>query len=132
MFFAYDLGGIGGNFDVGVEGPTGESDWGVIVAGGCGGGRRGRVRIKERGELVKREGGEVGAIEGVGVEVKDGFPGGGCGSGDHRFRYASADDDQVEGGRLDRRVRRSVFAHGGAWRSRPDWVGFSWTSNQLV
>lgn len=120
MFFADDLGGIRGNFNVGVEGPTGESDWGVIAAGGCGGGRRGRVRTKETGELMKRERGEVGTIEGVGIKVKDGFSVGGCGSGDHRFRNAGADDDQVEGGRLDRRVRRSVFAHGGTWRSSRD------------
>lgn len=45
----------------------------------------------------------MGAVEGVRVEVEDGFSGRGCGGGDDGFRQAGADDYQVEVRRLHRR-----------------------------
>ena len=47
--------------------------------------RRGRMGKEERGEVVEGEGGVVGAIEWVGVEVEDGFAVGGGGGGNHGF-----------------------------------------------
>ena len=89
MFFAEDVRGQRGNFDVGEEGTGGESREGEIVAVGWGGGRRGRrgrMGNEERGEVLEGEGGVVGAVEWVGVEVEDGFAVGGGGGGDHGFR----------------------------------------------
>ena len=89
MFFAEDVRGKRGNFDVGEEGTGGESREGEIVAvgwgGGWGGRRRGRMGNEERGEVLEGEGGVVGAVEWVGVEVEDGFAVGGGGGGDHGF-----------------------------------------------
>lgn len=59
------------------------------------------VEVKEGGEVREGEGGEVGAVEGVGVEVEDGFFGGGCGGGDGGFGEAGADYDKVEVGWVD-------------------------------
>lgn len=44
------------------------------------------VGVEERGEFVERKRGKVGAIKGVGVEVEDGFTGGGGSSGKDGFR----------------------------------------------
>jgi len=60
----------------------------------------------------------VGPVEGVGIHVEDGFAIGGGRSRDHGSRKARADDDQVEGGRLDWRVRGCIFAHGSACSER--------------
>ena len=85
MFFAEDVRGKRGNFDVGEEGTGGESHGDEIVAVGWGGGqrvRRGRMGNEERGEVMEGEGGVVGAVEWVGVEVEDGFV---VDRGDHGF-----------------------------------------------
>lgn len=50
------------------------------------------------GEIGKRERGEVGTIEGIGIQVKDGFRGGRGGGGYDGFGKAGAYDDEVEGG----------------------------------
>lgn len=68
---------------------------------------------EEGGEFGRREGRGMRTIEGVRVEVKDRFPGGGYGSGEDRLGEASADDDEVERRWIDRRVRREV-GHGRA------------------
>ena len=60
--------------------------------------------IEESGEIGEREGGVVGTVEGVGIEVEDGFVVSGGGGSDHGFWYARADDDEVEIARLDWRV----------------------------
>ena len=88
MFFAEDVRGKRGNFDVGEEGAGGGSREGEIVVVGRGGGRRGRrgkMGNEERREVLEGEGGVVGAVEWVGVEVEDGFAIGGGGGGDHGF-----------------------------------------------
>lgn len=52
-----------------------------------------RRREKEGGEVGRRERGEVGPVEWVGVEVEDGFSGGGCGGGDYGFGESGAEND---------------------------------------
>ena len=47
--------------------------------------RKGRMGNEERGKVVEGEGGVVGVVEWVGVEVEDGFTVSGGGDGDHRF-----------------------------------------------
>jgi hypothetical protein len=42
--------------------------------------------IEEGGEVVQWKRGEVGPVEGVGVQVEDGFSVGGGRGGDHRSR----------------------------------------------
>lgn len=58
------------------------------VVGVAAGGGAGRVvgGSEVGSEVVEGERGEVAAVEGVGVEVEDGFADGGCGGGDDRFR----------------------------------------------
>ena len=88
MFFAEDVKGKRGNFDVGEEGTSCESRGDEIVAVEWGEGqrvRRGKMGNEEKGEVVEGEGGVVGAVEWVGVEVEDGFAVGGGGGGDHGF-----------------------------------------------
>ena len=59
----------------------------VVGVSGCGGGGGEGVRGREVGsEVVEGERSEVAAVEGVGVEVEDGFADGGGGSGDDGFR----------------------------------------------
>ena len=73
---------------MGEEGTGNESHRDEIVAVRGGGRRRvrkGRMGIEERGKVVEGEGGVVGVIEWVGVEVEDGFTVSGGGDGDHRF-----------------------------------------------
>ena len=63
----------------------------VVRVGGCGGGCGGGegVRGSEVGsEIVEGERSEVAAVEGVGVEVEDGFVDGGGDDCDDRFRRA--------------------------------------------
>ena len=55
---------------------------------------------EEGGEIGERERGEVGAIEGIGFEVEDGFRGGRGGGGYDGFGKAGAYYDEVEGGRI--------------------------------
>lgn len=52
----------------------GEESWGRVRAMGVGG--------EKGGEIGEGERGEVAAVEGVGVEVEDGFSGGGGGGSD--------------------------------------------------
>ena len=88
MFFAEDVRGKRGNFDVGEEGMGNESHRDEIVAVRWGRGRRvrkGRMGNEERGKVVEGEGSVVGVVEWVGVEVEDGFTVSGGGDGDHRF-----------------------------------------------
>lgn len=104
------FGGVGGDVEVGVHGSGGEINGDVI--GGGGGGRRGVVGgglgMEEGGEVGERERGEVGAVEGVGVEVEDCFSGGGGGGCEDGFREAGADDDEVEIGGVDGWVGQGV------------------------
>ena len=86
MLFGEDLRGMIGDADVGVEGPLDEYHGSVIVAIGCGGRRRCKMRIEEGAEVVEWERGEVGPVEGVGVQVEDGFSVGGGRGGDHGSR----------------------------------------------
>ena len=88
MFFANDVRGKRGNFNVGEEGTGNESRRDEIMAVGWGKGwrvRKGRMGNEERGEVVEGEGGVVRAVEWVGVEVEDGFAIGGGSGGNHRF-----------------------------------------------
>ena len=88
MFFAEDVRGKRGNFDVGEEGMGNESHRDEIMAVRWGGRRRvrkGRMGNEERGKVVEGEGGVVGVVEWVGVKVEDGFTVSGGGDGDHRF-----------------------------------------------
>ena len=75
------------NFDVGEErmGDGSCRDEIVAVRWGEGwGGRRSRMGNEERGEVLEGEGGVVGAIEWVGVEVEDGFA---VGGGDYNHGF---------------------------------------------
>lgn len=64
------LGRKGGNLHVGVERSEVDPRGGEIAASGRGGRvRRGRTGAEEAGEVIRGEGSEVGAVEGVGVEV---------------------------------------------------------------
>lgn len=68
--------------------------------------------MKERSEIGKRKRGEVRAVKGVRVEVEDRTTGGGSSGGEDGFGNSGADDDELVGRRIKRRVRREV-AHGG-------------------
>lgn len=46
---------------------------------------------QERSEVVEGERSMMRAVEGIGVKVEDGFPGGGSGRGDDGFRQTGAD-----------------------------------------
>lgn len=66
--------------------------------------------FEEGDEIVEGEGGGLRTVEWIGIEVKDGFSGGGRGGGNDGFREASADHDEVKIRGLDGWVRRS-FVH---------------------
>lgn len=67
------------------------------VGGGSGGGGDvfGR-RIEVRNEIFEGERSEMATVEGIGIEVEDGFSDGGCGGGDDGFGKAGADDNKIE------------------------------------
>lgn len=69
--------------------------------------------MKEGSEIGKRKGGEVRAVEGVWVEVENRTTGGGSGGGEDGLRNSGADDNEIVGRRIKRRIGREV-AHGGS------------------
>lgn len=59
---------------------------GVVGIVGVGGGGDGFGRgIEVRGEIFEGERSEMATVEGIGIEVEDGFSDGRCGSGDDGF-----------------------------------------------
>lgn len=61
----------------------------------------------------ERDGGEEGAVEGVGIDVEDRLPGRRAGGGEDGLREAGATDDHVEGGGIDGGVVVQGAAGGG-------------------
>jgi len=78
---------------------------GVIgIVGGSGGGDGLGRGIEVRDEIFEGERSEMATIEGIGIEVENGFSDGGCGGGDDGFGEAGADDNKIELDWVYRRV----------------------------
>lgn len=60
--------------------------------------------MEEGSEIGEGEGCGVRAVEGVGIEVENGGAGGGSGGGEDGFGDSGADDDEVVGGGIERRI----------------------------
>lgn len=72
--FLDDFVGGRGDLDMGIERQRGEASSRRIIPR-AGRGRRGRVGAEEGREVFGAERGEMAAVEGVGIEVEDGFAG---------------------------------------------------------
>lgn len=63
----------------------------MIGGGGDGGGAG--LGFEEGGEIIDSERREMGTVEGIGIEMEDGFSGRRSSGGDYRFRETGANDD---------------------------------------